>query len=401
MVSANPTARTNGQIRIHGGKMLSMLGAAQKREVKATQNLSIIVLFFMICWIPLYTINCVQAFCSSCQIGQTFTDFCIILSHLNSAVNPLLYAYHLRDFRAALKHLLYNMFGIKNKSTLDLDRNCRPSVNSNCSQYNRRPQLRTQPSTESLILYKKKMARNSLDASKKAGVCLPIVSGTAMLAAASAGETGNREMWMIKEIPSASASAASEMNGEREVSIFPDAYPNRDISSESSSSGNINSGYVEGIIDDLEMGEDDVFYADASTYSANDYESDTSGILRKCEKNSESLPSKKGSKIWCLSSSSPQLSRSIFMVDNNVNNIKSSATDRPLTIVDRKRPNLSVSGDFSPAKSLKLSPMRVVGEFLLHHNSNKCLKMSKKDEHSENNSNINSAIIPDDEIKNV
>lgn len=91
--------------------MLRVLGAAQKREVKATQNLSIIVLFFMICWIPLYTINCIVAFCRDCTIPPTLMFFCIILSHLNSAVNPLLYAYHLKDFRAALKNLILSMLG--------------------------------------------------------------------------------------------------------------------------------------------------------------------------------------------------------------------------------------------------------------------------------------------------
>jgi len=32
----------------------------KRREGKAAKKLSIIVLFFMICWMPLYTINCVQ-----------------------------------------------------------------------------------------------------------------------------------------------------------------------------------------------------------------------------------------------------------------------------------------------------------------------------------------------------
>nr|XP_029717466.1 5-hydroxytryptamine receptor 2B-like [Aedes albopictus]XP_029717467.1 5-hydroxytryptamine receptor 2B-like [Aedes albopictus]XP_029717468.1 5-hydroxytryptamine receptor 2B-like [Aedes albopictus] len=108
-ISAMKTGRCkpNG----HGGTMLRVLGAAQKREVKATQNLSIIVLFFMICWIPLYTINCIVAFCRDCTIPPTLMFFCIILSHLNSAVNPLLYAYHLKDFRAALKNLILSMLG--------------------------------------------------------------------------------------------------------------------------------------------------------------------------------------------------------------------------------------------------------------------------------------------------
>lgn len=89
------------------GVMLRVLGAAQKREVKATQNLSIIVLFFIICWIPLYTINAVKAFCPQCDVSPTLTYCCIILSHLNSSFNPFLYAYHLKDFRTALHNLIF------------------------------------------------------------------------------------------------------------------------------------------------------------------------------------------------------------------------------------------------------------------------------------------------------
>lgn len=88
------------------GTMLRLLGAAQKREVKATQNLSRIVIFFIICWFPLYTINCVKAFCPDCEVNSFLLNACIILSHMNSAGNPLLYAYHLKDFRAALKNFI-------------------------------------------------------------------------------------------------------------------------------------------------------------------------------------------------------------------------------------------------------------------------------------------------------
>lgn len=102
---------TANSTKPQSGTMLRVLGAARKREVKATQNLSIIVLFFMICWLPLYTINCIKAFCPDCDIHPILTLFSIILSHLNSAVNPFLYAYHLKDFRAALKALIFKIFG--------------------------------------------------------------------------------------------------------------------------------------------------------------------------------------------------------------------------------------------------------------------------------------------------
>lgn len=117
--SAIQTNSTSNGRSCHGGTMLRVLGAARKRDVKATQNLSIIVLFFMVCWIPLYTINCVQAFCPTCSIHPKLTLFCIILSHLNSAVNPILYAYHLKDFRLALKNLILRIMGIEIETTLD------------------------------------------------------------------------------------------------------------------------------------------------------------------------------------------------------------------------------------------------------------------------------------------
>ncbi|XP_047474431.1 uncharacterized protein LOC125028886 isoform X2 [Penaeus chinensis] len=83
--------------------IVNQVGHASRREVKAAKSLSIIVLFFMFSWFPLYTINCVQAFCSSCTVPPFIMNVTIILSHLNSAINPLLYAYHMKDFRMAIK----------------------------------------------------------------------------------------------------------------------------------------------------------------------------------------------------------------------------------------------------------------------------------------------------------
>ena len=109
------------------GTMLRVLGAAQKRDVKATQNLSRIVAFFIVCWFPLYTINCIQAFCPNCEVNQILLNSSIILSHLNSAGNPLLYAYHLKDFRAALKSFIYRLLFSSPKPTKKIS----PNVISN------------------------------------------------------------------------------------------------------------------------------------------------------------------------------------------------------------------------------------------------------------------------------
>lgn len=105
MVSMNEAAAF--QTTFSTPSTVRILADARKKEVKATQNLSIIVLFFILCWMPLYTINCIQAFCENCYVPDLVLNLCIILSHLNSAGNPLLYAYRLSDFRTALRCLLF------------------------------------------------------------------------------------------------------------------------------------------------------------------------------------------------------------------------------------------------------------------------------------------------------
>ncbi|XP_036138704.1 adenosine receptor A2b isoform X1 [Monomorium pharaonis] len=87
--------------------VLCRLGAVRKREIKAIQNLFSIVIFFIICWFPLHTVNCVIAFCPQCEINDFLINFCIVLSHINSVGNPFLYAYHLKDFRIAIKKFIW------------------------------------------------------------------------------------------------------------------------------------------------------------------------------------------------------------------------------------------------------------------------------------------------------
>jgi hypothetical protein len=77
-----------------------------KREIRAAKNLGFIIIFFFLCWFPLYTSNCIHFFVDAWQPSLPLTDFFVILSHLNSAINPLLYAYHLNDVRDALRNLV-------------------------------------------------------------------------------------------------------------------------------------------------------------------------------------------------------------------------------------------------------------------------------------------------------
>ena len=80
-----------------------------RREVKKAQKLFVIVLFFMFCWLPLYTSNTIMAFCqkSYCKPSDNLMDILIILSHINSAGSPFLYAFQMKDFRNTLKRMIF------------------------------------------------------------------------------------------------------------------------------------------------------------------------------------------------------------------------------------------------------------------------------------------------------
>ncbi|KAG8443847.1 hypothetical protein GDO86_009149 [Hymenochirus boettgeri] len=70
-----------------------------KREIKTATSLFTIVFLFVLCWAPLHVMNALILFCLPCYIPPILLDTAIILSHANSALNPILCAYKLKSFR--------------------------------------------------------------------------------------------------------------------------------------------------------------------------------------------------------------------------------------------------------------------------------------------------------------
>ncbi|XP_055389682.1 uncharacterized protein LOC129618744 [Condylostylus longicornis] len=205
---------TFNNCRGHGGTMLRVLGAARKRDVKATQNLSIIVLFFMICWIPLYTINCIRAFNRDIPIPDQLKMCCIILTHLNSAVNPILYAYHLKDFRAALKNLILKIFGIEVQQQPDI--HYKLSIASQHRLHSiSRASFRNRIYVDSPVWLKQKQIEEQNKTNLTITKSLNSVHQTV---AAVASATTDREMWKIVEIPSIINEESYKLHSDCELS---------------------------------------------------------------------------------------------------------------------------------------------------------------------------------------
>ena len=100
------SASTNNQFRT---------SSRFKKEVKVAKSLAMVIILFAFCWIPIDVINTFSVICGAkCPYPIELSLATIVLSHANSAVNPVIYAYGNNNFKEAFKR----MFGWKTEETL-------------------------------------------------------------------------------------------------------------------------------------------------------------------------------------------------------------------------------------------------------------------------------------------
>uniref|UniRef100_A0AAY4DER6 Adenosine receptor A1 n=1 Tax=Denticeps clupeoides TaxID=299321 RepID=A0AAY4DER6_9TELE len=71
------------------------------RELKLAKSLALVLLLFAVSWLPLHVLNCVTLFRPGRGQPAPLLYAAILLSHANSAVNPVVYAFRIKKFRLA------------------------------------------------------------------------------------------------------------------------------------------------------------------------------------------------------------------------------------------------------------------------------------------------------------
>ncbi|XP_029791367.1 adenosine receptor A1 [Suricata suricatta] len=105
-------------------KVSASSGDPQKyygKELKIAKSLALILFLFALSWLPLHILNCITLFCPSCQKPNILIYVAIFLTHGNSAMNPIVYAFRIQKFRVTFLKIWNDHFRCKPAPSVDED----------------------------------------------------------------------------------------------------------------------------------------------------------------------------------------------------------------------------------------------------------------------------------------
>ncbi|XP_015268845.1 PREDICTED: adenosine receptor A3-like [Gekko japonicus] len=77
-----------------------------RKEFKTAKYLALILFLFAVCWLPLCIMNCILHFYPALKIPNDVWYMGILLTHSNSVMNPIVYAFKIKKFRETCFQIL-------------------------------------------------------------------------------------------------------------------------------------------------------------------------------------------------------------------------------------------------------------------------------------------------------
>ncbi|KAK2841100.1 hypothetical protein Q7C36_012679 [Tachysurus vachellii] len=90
------------------------------KELKLAKSLALVLFLFAVSWLPLHILNCITLFCPTCENPIQLIYIAILLTHGNSAVNPIIYAFRIKKFRTAFQRIWKHYFCCKDTPPIEM-----------------------------------------------------------------------------------------------------------------------------------------------------------------------------------------------------------------------------------------------------------------------------------------
>lgn len=88
-----------------------------RKELRLAKSLALVVFLFAVCWLPIHIINCITFFCPDCHMPKFITYIGIFMSHVNSALNPMIYAFRIKPFRVTTIRITHRCLSCRSTET--------------------------------------------------------------------------------------------------------------------------------------------------------------------------------------------------------------------------------------------------------------------------------------------
>lgn len=89
-----------------------------RKELKLAKSLALVLFLFALCWLPIHIMNSIEFFFPTCEVPKSALYVGIFMSHINSALNPLVYAFRIQRFRDTLIQIIQRFMLCKTSSTI-------------------------------------------------------------------------------------------------------------------------------------------------------------------------------------------------------------------------------------------------------------------------------------------
>ncbi|XP_072539456.1 adenosine receptor A1-like [Salminus brasiliensis] len=101
---------TRRQLRAHISETTVQHSTDYRKEHKLATSLALVLVLFSVCWLPLFLMLTVSLYGHNIELSSAVTHSGVVLSHVNSAFNPLVYAFRISKIKETFKTLWLRLY---------------------------------------------------------------------------------------------------------------------------------------------------------------------------------------------------------------------------------------------------------------------------------------------------